>query len=117
MNDVKDSEKNIMKLSELDAELVLATGDKTETLTFLPEPAKVSEAHGVMFECPSCHGHQILVWFKDRPSLPASREPLPRWTASGEGISDLSLSPSINLDNPNSTGCRWHGWVKNGDAS
>lgn len=81
----------------------------------------LEEADGIYFVCPKCatpskhepgkfSGHPILVWFADRPRVPKEAEPLPRWRVSGTGINDLTLFPSILLP----SGCRWHGWVKNG---
>jgi hypothetical protein len=75
-----------------------------------------AEAQGVMFECPKCRRHSILIWFRDR-GVPDEATPGPgRWIASGTGYDDLTLSPSINLDTPGTTGCKWHGWVTGGEA-
>lgn len=51
--------------------------------------------------------------------------PNPRWTMNGTSIDDLTLSPSINCDIPwkdaqgveHPSSCKWHGFVKNGDAA
>jgi hypothetical protein len=72
-------------------------------------------AQGVRFTCPGCDGHQILVWFKDR-GVPDTAEPRPRWSVTGTSLADLTLSPSINLDVPGATGCRWHGFITAGTA-
>lgn len=86
-------------------------------------------AQGVRLECPLGHGHWIVVWFNNPRGIgpaPANVTPVRRWAASGSSIQDLSLSPSINLDNSCTPkcpqglcpehGCRWHGWVTNGNA-
>lgn len=104
-----------MKLIDLDAHLVIATS--LTDIDYLPAMAAVADAHGVMFECPKCHNHSVLVWFKDRPQLHGAWEPLARWTATGHTLHDLTLTPSINLDTPGATGCKWHGWLMNGDAA
>lgn len=80
-------------------------------------------AQGILFQCPACagpdgSGHYVLVWFADR-GVPSEAEPKPRWHASGTGLDDLTLTPSINLDVPGpngepAIGCRWHGWVRGG---
>lgn len=45
-----------------------------------------------------------------------SPRPLP--PERGDSIDDLTLNPSINLDIPGQEGgCRWHGFVKDGDAA
>lgn len=79
----------------------------------------VSEAEGVIFECPRCtkgaghSAHAIRCWFADR-NLPADLEPKPRWRASGTSIDDLTLTPSILLPGPDKDHCGWHGFVRNG---
>jgi hypothetical protein len=86
-------------------------------------PATLGEAQGIWFLCPGCFAknggpvgtHMTMVSFAGR-SVPEdqgskNREGQPsRWTASGTGYMDLTLSPSID------TGC-WHGWVKNGEVT
>ncbi len=109
-----------MKLTDLDAEFV------RHTATGFQRVLEFSAAQGVVFVCPlagqaSCSGHSILVWFAGR-GVPDAAAPEPRWSASGTGLDDLTLSPSINLDVPpkeggQARGCRWHGHVRDGDAS
>lgn len=74
----------------------------------------LAEAHGLSFDCPKCFsttGHGVIVGFAGRNSpYPLSRgsEGQPtNWDASGTGIDDLSLTPSIQLLG----GCNWHGFV------
>jgi hypothetical protein len=104
----------------------------------------VPEANGVRFDCPLGHGHSVLVFFAAHPGTaplaPPDMRPTPRWAVSGRTLADLTLSPSVNLDVPHEgcaecgeprspcplhpgagrksepPGCRWHGWVKNGEA-
>ncbi len=93
------------KLRDLDAIFIghTSNGNFNEVQT-------IAEASGVMFDCPKCLSHSVLLW--DR-SIPAFVSPGPgRWTLSGTGIDDLTANPSVNLPH----GCKWHGWVKNGDA-
>lgn len=77
-------------------------------------------AQGIRFLCPKCFEHHdgpvgthsIVAWFKNR-GVPDDVEPLPgRWTISGRGLSDLTLSPSILI----SVGCCWHGFVTAGSV-
>jgi hypothetical protein len=75
----------------------------------------LAQAQGIRFYCPGCGEHMIGLWFADR-GVPADAEPKPRWRVSGTGYADLTISPSINLDVPGATGCRWHGFVTNGEA-
>lgn len=73
----------------------------------------VAEADGVVFECPKCRNHAVCCYFVGK--VPDDLPPGPgRWTPSGTGIEDLTLSPSVHLTGP---GCGWHGWVKNGSAT
>lgn len=85
-----------------------------------------ADANGVMFACPKCYVaadcslvgvHQVLCWSPDVPLPPAGPPPAPgRWRLVGTGIADLSLvngSSSVLL----TSGCRWHGFVKNGVAT
>lgn len=85
----------------------------------------VAEANAIDFECPvgGGHGHHVRVYFKDRGVDP-SLKPLPRWDVSGTNLDDVTISPSIHLNRdapPPREGepdvCRWHGHVRNGDAT
>jgi hypothetical protein len=86
----------------------------------------VSEADEVVFLCPLCFAknngavgtHSVFVSFAARntPDEAGSRdaEGKPsRWTASGQTIDDLVLTPSIALDvkRKPEEGCHWHGFV------
>lgn len=105
-----------MKLRELDAQLVRWTG--VDHWLRQPPDAKVTAADGVLFVCPGCREHSILVWFTDRV-VAAEQFPAPRWRPEGGTLDDLTLSPSINLDTPSAREhgtCRWHGWIRNGEA-
>ena len=110
----------------------------------------IVEASALLFECPAHHkdsridGHSIFVYFAAHPGgapvAPPDCRPLPRWQVTGKDLSDITISPSINLDvvsegcakcrnvvNPCSAhpgagrksfppGCVWHGFVRNGIA-
>jgi hypothetical protein len=91
---------------------------------FREKVATLAVAHGIRFLCPKCFAknggpegtHSVMVWFRDR-GVPSTESPGPgRWIASGSGYADLTLSPSINLENSDHIGCEWHGWIQNGDA-
>jgi hypothetical protein len=93
--------------------------------------ADVEGAQGLWLWCPCGYGkpeypldgprpHAIIVPFKNpqnAPPVPANHGPTsrdgshhPRWTMSGTGLGDLTLSPSIDVGTPS---C-WHGHVVNG---
>lgn len=97
----------MVKLLDLDATFVRHTGNGD----FQELPTRAG-ANGVMFDCPKCQRHSVLVW--DR-TVPAGIGPGPgRWDFSGDTLDTLTLSPSVNLE-PH--GCCWHGWVRDGDAA
>lgn len=110
-----------MKLTELEARFLIQTADGKH----LHEVDSIEKAKGVMFLCPACWQrnegpvgtHSVLIWFAGR-GVPDSATPGPgRWQVSGTCLDDLTLSPSVNLDcGPEPRGCRWHGWVQNGEA-
>lgn len=75
-------------------------------------------AQGIRFLCPACFEanggpvgtHVVLCWFRDK-GVPTEEVPKPgRWAVSGTCFDDLSLSPSVLI----TSGCRWHGFVRNG---
>lgn len=103
-------------------------------------------AQGVMFQCPSCGAgkergqedgrrfiigaHYIRVCFSNPRGAPVASDQFacgnPRWEiVSGSSLEDLTLSPSINCDIPwkdkdgvdHPSSCKFHGWIRNGDAS
>ena len=97
--------------------LVWKAGDPTEQVTGEREyhinVDTLAEAQGVRFTCPKCNSHSLVCWFKDR-GVPDSAVPGPgRWVAAGTGYADFSASPSILL----TSGCRWHGYVTNGNVT
>lgn len=85
--------------------------------------ATLAEADGITFECPICKGtkrqHSVICWFVGK--VPDDAVPGPgRWTPNGTGLDDLTFVPgkppiavSVQLLGE---GCRWHGFVKKGEA-
>lgn len=81
--------------------------------------ATLAEAHGVWFLCPLCFQrnkgsvgtHSVMAGFAGRcppGSYTQNKSGQDsRWVASGTGLDDLILSPSIQLEG----GCNWHGFV------
>jgi len=84
---------------------------------------KLRNADRVMFLCPACFRtnggavgtHRIAIDFAGRGTPDEAcvhndkGQPV-RWSVSGTGLADLTLSPSILM----LRGCKWHGWVQNG---
>jgi hypothetical protein len=98
----------------------------------------IEGAQGVIFQCPRCAAgkeiveeegrrfvrgvHSVRIFFSNPFGVavaPQEVDDNPRWEVSGSCIDDLTLSPSVNLDLPENGPdcCRWHGWVKSGDAA
>lgn len=85
----------------------------------------LSEAQGVMFLCPKCFEkndgrvgtHRVICWFRNR-GVPDSMSPRPgRWTPDGTGLDNLTFvpgNPPTSVSVLLTSGCRWHGFVKNG---
>ena len=98
-----------LRLTDLEPELwrVVEPGARAHDV------ASMDDAQGLYFNCPKCGNHGVLVWFRDR-GVPADEVPGPaRWSVSGAGLNDLTLSPSILL----TSGCGWHGFVVNGEVT
>jgi hypothetical protein len=86
----------------------------------------LAEAQGLHFLCPKCFQengntdvgtHWCSVSFADRgvtfeQGTKNSKGEAVRWTPSGNNLTDLSLIPSILLED----GCNWHGHIINGEA-
>lgn len=123
-----------MRLRDLDGRF-FGRVDAAKRMSFM-QGDTLDGAQGVMFQCPRCSegkpvgcdgtgfagAHYVKVCFsnpRNAEVAPAEYDHNPRWEMSGNGLDDLTLSPSINLDVPENGegGCRWHGWVKNGDAT
>jgi hypothetical protein len=103
-------------------------------------------AQGVLFQCPTCAigkergeedgrrfvrgAHYIRICFSNPRGAPVASDEFacgnPRWEiVSGTSLDDLTLSPSINCDIPwkdkdgveHPSWCKFHGYVRAGDAS
>jgi hypothetical protein len=82
----------------------------------------------VQFRCPGCQRERIVIPFANPPDGgPASPDMNRRgvlWQRTGETLDALTLSPSVDFahvvsnDDPphNPRECRWHGWVRDGQA-
>lgn len=100
-----------MNLIELYATFLYAHGN------FLHHVDKIEEANGIRFLCPHCFvknngvmGTHAIMCFTPGTIL-GWTDRTERWTMKGSSLFDVSLSPSVLLI----TGCRWHGFVENGE--
>lgn len=108
------------RLRDLNAHLVGQYDAAAESFHYLPD---MDGAQGILFLCPLCANHMVLCWFtnpSNAAKVPDDADPRPgRWEASGTGLDDLTLTPSVNLDTPSARAqhtCLWHGWVQGGEA-
>lgn len=77
----------------------------------------LQEATGIRFLCPCCfkknggpEGTHMVICCS--PDVAEDIAGPGRWTMTGRGPLDLTLSPSIHLQG----GCGWHGWVRDGET-
>lgn len=109
------------RLSDLEAHFVRY--EERDGSTYLPRADRLEDAHGIFFLCPKCfmenHGgvgtHGVICWFVGK--VPDHAEPKPgRWNPSGSSLADLTFvgpgAASVLL----TSGCNWHGFVKQGSA-
>lgn len=99
-----------MKLRELEAGFVATDGVRT----------------GLHFLCPKCREQQLVVPFAN-PTNGGPDASLNAngclWQRTGDTVDDITLSPSVDSKHVNGgydglprVECRWHGWVRNGEA-
>ena len=95
---------------------------------------KIEGAQGLFLWCPCGYGkkefpvegarpHGVMIPFanpRNAPELPECHGPTskdgkhrPRWTMTGTGLEDLTITPSVDVGN---NSC-WHGFIKNGEVS
>lgn len=107
-----------MGLRDLEARFLKRIDDRS-----MRTDATFAEADGVMFLCPKCFAenngpvgtHSVICWFVGK--VPDDVSPKPgRWNPSGTGLDDLTFvgpgATSVLL----TSGCGWHGFVKDGSA-
>jgi hypothetical protein len=130
-----------MRLRDLDADFIAVVDAAARTHR---RAEGIEGAAGVMFQCPKCGeglergeedgrrfirgAHYIMVCFANpigASAAPTEFDHNPRWLMEGSSLDDLTLSPSVNCDIPwkdaagveHPSSCKFHGWVKNGDAA
>lgn len=130
-----------MRLRDLDGQLIGRWHPKDaehehEGWSFVDS---LADAQGVEFQCPKCAvgkeageedgrrfvrgAHYVICWFanpRNAPRVPDDIDPKPgRWFVSTEstGLDDLTFTGPGAFSVLLTSGCGWHGYVKNGDAS
>lgn len=108
------------RLSELDARFLQI--DKVDH-KLMRRVEAMGDADGVIFLCPKCFAdnkgpvgtHSIICWFRGR--VPDDLTPKPgRWNPSGTGLEDLTFVGPGACSVLLTSGCGWHGHVKDGNA-
>lgn len=109
-------------LKELEAEFIKLTSPDGSTLLRIDN---LKDADGITFLCPKCFEtnkgnigtHWVICWWV---GIDLKISPKPgRWTPSGTGLDDLTFipSPGRSCSVLLTAGCKWHGFVKDGEAS
>ena len=103
-----------MKLTELDPHWVGAGGEGISDGKGNPVPSR--HGVGMTFNCPCGCVERCYVPFENPldggPKLESNHA---TWKRTGDTFETLTLKPSIQRADPN--GCRWHGFITNGEAS
>lgn len=108
----------VIPFMELDPVFIIRTGNTRQRFA----DVSLEKADGVLFLCPKCFEknggsigtHSVICW---KPHIPQDVAPKPgRWTFTGTGLNDLTITPSVNLDVVKG-GCKWHGFIRNGEAT
>lgn len=105
--------KPARKLIDLNPSFYGAGGPGVSRADGSPSPER--SGIGLMFDCPcgTC-GEMVAVGFSNPidggPVFDPSR---PSWERTGDRFESLTLKPSILR----TTGCKWHGWVTNGEVT
>lgn len=115
-----------MKLRDLRAYFVGQYDHEAGTMRHLDS---VEGAQGIAFLCPKCFQenggsvgtHSVLCWFlnpRNAPPVPDEADPKPgRWEFSGDTIDDITFTGPAAASVLITSGCMWHGFVKNGEAA
>ena len=104
-----------MKLTDLGPEWLQSGGPGVfYSATALPVP--VRERVALWFEkCPCACGRSFSVHIDNPPDGQGQSNPGgPAWHCTGDGFDNLTMAPSIQRMDPD--GCRWHGYVTNGEV-
>jgi D-serine dehydratase len=101
---------------------------KAHGVAFTRQGPSIEGAQGLFLWCPCGYGrpdgaaHGLIVPFanpRNAPQLPPVHGPQardgsqrPRWTMTGTGLDDLTLTPSVDVGEPS---C-WHGYIAAGEV-
>ncbi len=127
-----------MRLLDLDAHFL---GKYNEVDKSHYQLDSIENAQGVMFQCPKCSigkeksqetkdgktrrfvkgAHYVICWFanpRNSPRVPDDASPGPgRWYFEGDSLDNLTFTGPGACSVLLTSGCGWHGFIKNGDAT
>lgn len=103
-----------MRLAELNPEFLGNGGDGvTEIATGKPVPWR--EGVALAFDCPCGDGRRVCLMLRNPldGGPPIAGYEGHNWQRTGDAFETLTLTPSIQRADQN--GCRWHGFITNGE--
>jgi hypothetical protein len=101
-----------MKLTDLNPHWLGHGGEGVTNKDGKPIPYR--HGIGISFDCPCGQGDRVAIMFENPLDCGARLEGRHAyWRRDGATFEDLTLSPSIQRADPG--GCRWHGFVSNGE--
>lgn len=100
-----------MKLTDLEPRWIGHGGEGTY-VTATGEPIAHTEKVGLVCKCPCGCSRELFVPFEN-PIGPGPLTTRWGWKRTGETFETLTLTPSIQRQDPG--GCRWHGFITAGE--
>ncbi len=108
-----------LRLTELEPQFLKRIDD-----THFKYVDAIADADGIFFVCPLCFEnngksrpgvHGVICW---NPIVPQTTTPIPgRWNLLGTGYDDLTLQAGSSSIQLASDGCKWHGFIRNGEVT
>jgi len=99
-----------MKLVDLHPKWI---GSGGEGITHDGKPVPRREGIGLSFDCPCGCGTRPFVYLVNPLDGGPPIEEQRGWQRTGDTFENLTLSPSLLRQDPD--GCRWHGFIRNGE--
>ncbi len=101
-----------MKLTDLNPKLYGTGGEGVRDADGSPVPRR--DGMGILFDCPcGADGERVCIPFANPLDGGPQYGPT-GWRRVGDTFETLTLTPSILRSDPD--GCRWHGFITNGEV-
>jgi hypothetical protein len=101
-----------VKLADLNP-VFFSCGGAGITVAATGEPVPLREGVGIIFDCPCGCGELIGLSFRVGLDGQPFESGHPSWERTGDTFETLTLRPSVLR----TAGCRWHGFITNGEAT